>query len=157
MEKYWLLLLGVSLLAGVTELLMPRGGERAYVKLVGALCVLCLLISPLTDMLHALRTLDTDIIAAEFATEETEDYARVFADYVTGAETQELERQLEGLLRERFEMEEDSLEVRSEWEGERLNCIWICIYPSGMTTDPEPIEDFVETTLGFSCEILYDI
>jgi len=158
MREFWMTLLGVSLLSGVVEMLLPQEGEgKKYVKLVGALCVLTLLINPLASLLRGLWNEDPENIEEIFSAPETQDYEAVFSEAVLKGEREEIERLLEENIQRECGIQEGALTVRTHWEDDALTVVWVEVGMDGITVEPHAVISYVENWLGCRCEFLYDI
>lgn len=160
MQAYLIRILTLSCLCGLAEQLTPAGereGLRRSVRLLTALCLLSLAVSPLWQVRDALGGWDP---AAWARTPEGDGQAayeaRMAEKWQTAAEGQLCE-ELCALLAERFDVAAEDLSVTLSWTEEagarQLSGVWIALRGGAVLRDPRAIEETVEALLSCPCTV----
>ena len=157
MKDYLFSLLGASLCIALISLLSPNGSSAKYVRLLSALFLICVLISPMHGLIDGIRDLangelrlpewgDTDSSDAEQELQSTLDNAS--KSYFLQSLTQMLERE--------FSISPGELRCSAVWTavaGDQIkpSRIHVLLSGSAIWKDPKKIELFINELLGCEC------
>ena len=160
MQTYVIQILTMSLLCSLVEMLSPVGereGLRRAVRLVAALCLLCLMIEPLAGVRDVLGTFDLGAWAAGMEREAEEDYERLMEEKLTVVSREQVEGAVQELLREAFAVGEEECTVTVELEESggtlAVRGVWIALRGRAVLCDPREIEAAVKERLGCPCTV----
>ena len=133
---------------------------RGQIKLVTALCVLCIAIAPLAGLLKDIGGSDFDFFSKYTDKEDLEmQYEDIFKDSVGRYTAQDVARRSEELVCEKFGLDEEDLSIRasvSELEGRlSVDSATVMLYSGAIMTDPREIAEYLESLLECECEIVY--
>lgn len=159
MSEYLMSVIGGALLAGVVVNLLPEGGGegmKKYVKLLAALCVLTILISPAVSLLESLGTLARGGFEGLISDNRT-DFEGEYRGYMLEVGKENIERGVAALLFDKYGIPEGECRVKAEVrEGdEGLELIRINITLSGRSAlrDPYAIEGYLSGLLDCECRV----
>ena len=162
MKEYILTLVGVAVICGVVEMMSLSEGEiKNYLKLIGALCVLCVAISPIGTLLSTIRDGGMKEIFDKSEREVLkEQYAEVYLDSLGEEISEDIEERVEILLCERFDIDENDIDVAvfldtAENDVKVSECR-VILYPKAISKDPHKISDYIYDLLECECEIIYE-
>ncbi|MBO5845829.1 MAG: hypothetical protein J6Q77_04205 [Clostridia bacterium] len=163
MSKYIITLISLSVFSGVIHMLVPESSGdrlRGQIKLVTALCVLCIAIAPLAGLLKDIGGSDFDFFSKYTDKEDLEmQYEDIFKDSVGRYTAQDVARRSEELVCEKFGLDEEDLSIRasvSELEGRlSVDSATVMLYSGAIMTDPREIAEYLESLLECECEIVY--
>ncbi len=155
--EYFSTVIGVAVICSICALISPDGGAP-YVKLVGGLCVLCVLISPLSSIIE--NTVDhiedenffEDMYGDASVFENVED---IFDKALADASEGEIESGLKSLICRTFELREEDVEVYVALDEGSLSDASVCLAGRAVFADPHEIIKYVEEMLSCRCEIVY--
>lgn len=160
MQGYLIQILTVSLLCGLIETLAPAGereGLRRAVRLVTALCLLCLMVAPLREARERLRSFDLGGWAREMEEGGSEELERLMEEKLSAVTREQLESELYRLLDGQFGIsrQDCSLTVGLEEEDGVLTVreVWIALRGRAVLRDPRAIEAAVEEAWQCGCTV----
>lgn len=157
MSGYLMSVIGGALLAGVVTNLLPEGSGEAmkkYVSLLGALCVLSILISPALSVLDWLGDLagggyDRWLVRNE------EKYDDKYREYMLSIGKENIEIGVAALLHEKFGIPEGECrvvaEVKEGTQGLELIKITITLSGGSVLKNPYLIEEYLSGLLDCEC------
>jgi hypothetical protein len=155
--EYFSTVIGVAVVCSLCTVISPDA-EVSYVKLIGGLCILCVLISPLSSFIgDAVNYIEDESFFEEmygdvYVFENVEDiFDRALAD----ASKSEIERCLESMLCHTFEIREQEIEVYVSLEESSVSDVSVVLSGKAVFTDPHGIIEYIEETLACRCEIVY--
>ena len=160
MKEYLLALLAASLCAMLIGLLSPHGeggGLGAHVKLLLALFLICVLVTPLSEAVGTVRDwLAGDLPFLE-AEENEEDYREQLESSLTESSKGYFVQRLTETLRQKFSLENGTVRCVVQWnEGEsdiRPTRVTVLLSGSGIWKDPHAIREFTEELLQCECVV----
>ena len=166
MKGYVMMLIGTVLICSVALMIIPEGKIGKYVRLAGALCVLCVSISPLSSFIEALSGIDgnslPDIIFGEGVLGDGEGElspSDVYEENLMSASSENISLALRSMICREIKVDAENIEVYVELiEGEEEYLpqkVSVVLYGSAVLTDPHLIEEYIDTLLGCECEIIY--
>ena len=162
MREYVVSVVSFSSALGLVLLIVPEGvrsGLKKHVRLIGALCLICLLITTVSELLDSFDKLlngDLSGIVGRSASNELYDkYEAIYNAYVNGSYGENIERAVKDILFERFSIKGDNcrvtVELLSNGDGvSEPGKITVILSREGILCDPEKIKGFVSEM--FSCE-----
>ena len=158
------MLIGTSLVISFSAMLAPddktSGGTYAYVKFIASLCVLCVVISPLSSFVRNIASgeLIEDVF---YKTEDVygEEYEGVYDKTLMAAGGESVAAGLSSLLCRELGVNADELSVYVElYEGEGeylVKAVTVTLKKSAVLCDPQRIREIIEELCGCVCEIVY--
>ena len=162
MKDYIITLACISVFCGIVQILSPSGdgdGIKKNVRLISALCVLCVAAFPIGDFLIQLRDAELDI--SDYITKEELDaeYEKLFYEAMVDFSNESVAQRCKKILMSEFDMQEDELDIILfscvENDNIKIQRADIVIYFGGITQKPEPLRDTIESLLGCECRIIY--
>ena len=157
-KAYIISIFATALLITVVDILAPTGannGLSRHLKLISSLVFVCLLISPTVSLAERLGEFAKG--NWEFGIEgEIEDhYSEELQNALDNASQQYFEGMLTKTLCEEFQIAEDDLRVRVEWEGEgehlRPQKVTVILSGKAIWKNPAKIEEYVSSLLNCDC------
>ena len=158
MKEYLMTLISVALLNGVIETLSPQGTLRRYVRFVGSLGLICVMVLPILQAygrgeIDLSRLWETDV-------EEEIKYDEIYNQNFLYWEKKNAEQRLKNQIIQEFSMKEEELEVRlfleEEGENKALKNVILVLKETTVTIDPRELIRYVEQTLKTTCAVVYD-
>lgn len=163
MREYVITLIAVSIICGIVQTLAPEGngdGLRKYVKLASTLCLLCIIIAPVSVFIRELN--DNGIALGEgwLEVEELDGrYEEVYKESIEGYTAAELEEICETEVSRRFEISGDifdiSVVIISENEMLKVERATLFLHKTTDKNDPRDIAEYISYMLECECEIIY--
>lgn len=161
MKNYLITITTVSVCIGIYNVIAPHfKGLEKYTKMIGMVIVLCVVISPMRDLMDAidegwLENIKGDIIDIE---DEENGYDEMFKEYLNGFSIDEIKREIKDILLKKFEIPDDECEVsvKTEYKNGSLTLSHVQILLSGGSVfkNPYQIEDYFKVLLGCECQVL---
>lgn len=159
MGEYVFGIIGAAAVIGIMENLVPQNGKtKNYMRLVTALCLLCLVIKPLSAVAQTLPALFSDAVE-ELA--EEEDVTRSEYEAILEGEIADTVRaELRGAITEALEMRFGVTDcevgvslVRTDGELRAERAV-ITLMGKDIFKDPYAIEDYFGGLLGCECVVV---
>ncbi len=157
MREYLMSVIGAALIAGVISIAVPSGsgeGLKKYVTLIGSLCVLCILLSPVTEVLGLMSKIADGGFSGWFENTE-EEYGSKYNEFLLSVGRDNVEDGITALLNDQFGIPENECSVSAQVEersGE-LVIVRVDIILSGKSVlkDPYAIEKYISKLLDCEC------
>ena len=148
--------LSVALLSGVVGMLSPEGNTKKYVRLVGSLCILCALASPLVGLVVE----GEDGLELLFPTVDgAEAYEDIYREAIAEGVRENAELAVKNMLISRFDIAQEELEIILSvvWQGEKyeVDGATVILKSSLVAIDPREITEYIKGELGCSCTVVY--
>lgn len=160
MKQYLLNILTLSLACGLLDLLTPAGereGLRRGVRLLAGLCLLCVMIRPLTDLRDAIGEIDLGSWARGMERDAETEYERLMEEKLTAVSKEQLREELLTMLAEQFDIgcEDCTLTFEFDDAAQTLTVrrVWVALHGKAVLRDPRTVEAAVEGTLGCECTV----
>ena len=157
-KVYMLSIFATALLITVVDILAPTnngGGLSKYLKLVTSLVFVCILISPTVSLAQHLRDFANGNWEFEIEGDVEDHYFAELQDALDNASKDYFEGMLKQTLCKEFDIAEDDLRVRVDWDGlgEELRPQKVTVILSGKAIwkNPAKIEGYVSSLLGCAC------
>lgn len=159
MKEYVISIACVAVICSISSMLAPEGeggGLGKHIRLVSALvlCVVC--VSPVTSLLEELSNLDLYASFSEHYSPDGEKHEEIFKDSFDLSEERVLRDGIYSILFDRFEIGSDECDVSftiGESDGKRhLEKIFILLRGSAIWKDTGEIERVLSEI--FACEII---
>ncbi|MBE6633508.1 MAG: hypothetical protein E7620_04080 [Ruminococcaceae bacterium] len=153
MKAYLISLFGASLTIGLVELLAPASAQK-LLKLLSALLFLCVLASPLPDLIGELGSLSENgsLISPPPPSDEITDQMN---EALQSASKTYFVQSLTALLEREFSIQSGELRCAVLWEEQddqlRPQRVTVILSGSAIWKDPDPIEKTVSSLLGCEC------
>ena len=155
-KAYIISIFATALLITVVDILAPTGGGLSkHFKLVTSLVFVCILISPTLSLAEKLTDFANGDWQFEIEGDVEDHYAKKLQNALDEASKDYFSDMLKQTLCQEFEIGEDDLRVRVEWnsEGESLRPDMVTVILSGAAIwkNPAKIEEYVSSLLGCDC------
>ena len=156
MQAYFISLLTTALVGILIGMLCPDGGLAKHVRLLSALVLVCVLISPLKGAIEALRNFAENGIELPIGdSTQSEDLRNQFSEATDEASKSYFTQMLTETLEKEFSMPTGTVRCSIIWKksGEQLSPSRITVILSGSSIwkNPHEIETFVTTLLECEC------
>jgi hypothetical protein len=159
MKQYWITFVAVAILNGVVGMIAPEGDIKKYVRLLGALCLLCAVVQPILGW-SAEGGEWTEFLWGE--TEETvrSDYDEIYNQSLLQGGEKNAEILIKNRILEKFELSDESVDVRVNFaienEKVRLEEICLTIRKEAVLVDPRILTEYINEAYACSCTVVYD-
>lgn len=158
MREYLMSIITAALIVGLVGALVPEGGDlHRYVTFAGSLCVLILLISPITRVLGFVGELTDGGIDLPLEN-STEQYEEQFLQYITSLGNESIATELAGMICERFDIAEQECHVKVdtyEAQGEMaIGRVTVILSGKAIFRDPYEIEQYITDLIGCECAVV---
>lgn len=160
MSGYLLSVIAASLVVGVVGALVPAGegdGVRRTVCFVGALCVLCVLVAPVGNLLGWLGQVGDGISSLFGHAGYEQQYEQQYRDYLLSFGADSVAEALREHICERFDIPEEQCHVRvatGEREGELcVDEVTVILAGTALFRDPYEIEAYIGELFGCRCTV----
>lgn len=162
MKHYLIQILTFSLLCSLIEHLTPAGereGLRRAVRLLTALCMLCLMIAPLREAGDFFTSFDLGAWARETEQQSQARYEALMEQKLTAVTREQLRAELLTMLSEQFDIGADDCTLTVEFddgestEGVTVRQVWISLHGKAVLRDPRAVEAAVTSALGCPCTV----
>lgn len=159
MSGYFYGLLSTCLFCGFFGLIAPNGALGKYLRLLGGICVLCVMLSPLSTYLQSWET--EDLLSGLLGSDEQEsEFDEIYNKALAEAGCDQLEEywkeRLCGELSLRKEQVSVQVALEEDESGYRPSQVWVTLSGSAILADPALITATVEKVMECPCVILYD-
>ncbi len=163
MKGYIFTLIGVALIVGIAEMLSPDGerdGLRSHIRLISALCVLSVTLSPILSVIGALTDGEIDIAGAfDKDYTDTAMLEAVYNESLLLAGEENASQALEALICRELALNEGLIDVRITLDEKEESFVpsgvSVILYDGGFAIDPHAVTEYVESLLSCECEIIY--
>ena len=148
-------MIGVCVVGTVVSIISPNadgGGLSKQIRVIIAICVIGVCISPINEMMNYINEVDIDGLI-EFEDKIDSDYEEMFREYYSSGELQNLKVGIKQLLYDKFGVDgaECSVAVKVSEEG-KLERIFITLYGSAVFKNTREMEEYFAEAFG--CEIV---
>lgn len=161
MKNYLISIIWISVIVGIVELLSPHlNGFQKYTKMIGALCVLCVMITPLLNIKNAVADLDglKESLSDVENSSSYDEYKELLNRYLNEYSIEKVKEGIYMDLSEKFSIPESEAEILlfTEIKEDSLILSKIQIVLSGRSifNNPYNIEDYFGELLDCTCEVL---
>lgn len=161
MKSYLLSIIWISVIVGITELISPHLNRfQKYTKMIGALCVLCVVITPFLNLKNVYADFDR---LKESLTEGKdpalyEEYNEILNKYLNEFSADKAQEEINNMLKEKFGIPPSEAEVillTDIQDGEiKLTGIQIWLSGNSIFNNPYNIESHFEELFNCTCEVL---
>jgi hypothetical protein len=160
MEAYLITLIGISMLVSVVGMVTPLK-EKKYTRLVCTLCLLCVILKPLPEILDSelFSLFSLDGLSEENGSGEESFYNDIYNNTLRQASAQRISEGLEAMMIKDLGLPAGEFEVRVEIDDSegyvKVNKTSVLIKEGAVARDPKRIVAYLEEMLGCKCEIVY--
>jgi len=161
MKEYIMTLVGVAIFCGVIEMMsLSEGTIKNHLKLIASLCVLCVAITPLGEVLKIIGDGEINEMINRYDKDELElEYKAVYIENLDKEMDSEISSRMESMLCEEFDVAADDIDVvifsEASEESVKINKTCVVLYPGAIAKDPHKISRYVSDSLKCECEIIY--
>ena len=154
MKEYLLSIVLASILGGICEELL-HGSLKRYLRWVTGICVLAVIVLPVTDLARGLSEWVSSDVMDEIIgeTEAREDYAEIMNAQLQDFGVRESERVLATAIAERFSIDSTMLKVTLSGENGQYRVV-VCLSGSAIWQNPYLIEIYVNETFALPCDVI---
>ena len=158
MKDFVIVLISVALLNGAFGMLSPDGDLKKYIKLLGSLCLVCAVASPIFSAIKA----DGGGFDGLFpdASEDQGGYEEIYGEALADGAEETLERILKERAVTDLEIKEDEIDfdvALERTDGEYgISDVTVYIHHGGIFVDPRSITALVNEFCDVSCTVIYD-
>lgn len=164
MNEYIYSIVCLSTAVGMVSVLCPeesRQGIKKYVRLIGAVCLLCALIKPVSELLDAIKKFDADELSNMIQPEgEVYDkYESIYQNYLDGHYGNNIGQAVKDCLFEKFDINNEDCRVNTEFEdinGDGVRepkKITVILSGRAKFNDPDAISKLVLNVFGCACVV----
>lgn len=163
MSEYIYSTVCLAVAVGIVLLIAPDGarqGLKKHIKLIGSLCLICVLIKPTTELLEAIDRLTSEgfsgIFESESESEIYDKYENIYQDYLSGTYGKNIGEAVKDGLLKRFGIAKDECRVISEFEEADSDAvsepkkITVVLSGNAKFKEPNAIKAFIEEL--FECD-----
>ena len=161
MSEYVFTVIVVSVSIGLFHVLAPdHNGIEKYVRIVGMLVILCVMVSPITDLI---KNLDGDFfedlkdkLTAD--KENTEDYDKIFQEYLESYSYNGIKGTIGDMLNKEFNIPKNEMDIRlsidSATDSPTIKNVQILLSGNSIFQNPYKIEEYIKSKLKCECQVL---
>lgn len=160
MREYLMSVICAALAVGVIGVLVPEGeggGLRRHMGLIGALCVVAILISPAHHLLEFLGGLSEGDWHVD-TEQNVEQYEAEYSKYLASLGERELADGLATLICNEFDISPEQCHVNAkigQYDGQAMaEQVTVILSGTALLRDPYAIEKFVSEMLGCECTVV---
>ena len=161
MSEYVFTVIIASVTIGLFHVLAPdNSGIEKYVRIVGMLVILCVMVSPITNFL---KNLDGDFFddlkdKLTSDTEKTEDYDKIFREYLESYSYNDIKETIADMLNKEFGIPQNDMDIRlsieSANEPPTIKSVQILLSGNSIFQNPYKIEEYITSKLKCECQVL---
>lgn len=157
MKDYFFTLIGASLCVMLVSLLSPPGGSAKYVRLLTALFLICVIVSPVGGWIENIRDLaNGDIPLPEWGTTTDEDAKEELQNTLGSASKTYFLQSLTQMLESEFSISAGEIRCSAVWreaeDGQTVPAeIHVLLSGRAIWKDPKKIEAYIYELLGCAC------
>ena len=161
MKEYIITLISVSIFCGLIEMMsLSEGGLKKHIRLIASLCVLCVAVAPMGDLINVIKNYDVEERTDIFEGEDTENkYYDIYVSNLGEHTAESIEENTKRLLGDEFDMEHDAFDVivLLDLSDEKfaVEKVSVVLYPKAIFKDPHKISEYISNLLKCECEIIY--
>ncbi len=161
MKNYLITIISASICVGIYNIISPQfHGIQKYSKMIGMLIVMCVMISPVKELLNTFdkngfENIKDNILDSEDTSKE--EYNDIFKDYLNRFSVDEIKRKIKDILYQKFEIPEDECEISvftKYDEGLKISSIQILLSGKSIFKNPYTIEKHFGELLDCTCQVL---
>lgn len=162
MKNYLITVITVSICIGLYNIISPQfHGLEKYSKMIGMLVVLCVIISPLKEIVNTfdedgLQDVKDNILNSEDKT--SNEYDEIFENYLNSFSIEEIKREIKEIMSEKFDIPKDECEItvftNTENEQLKISSLQILLLGKSVFKNPYTIEEYFENLLNCTCQVL---
>lgn len=171
MKNYLVSLVIVALCTGITELMIPEriaNGIKNNVKLIGALCTICILIAPILPIINKYGKIENyiekslDFIRSEYDSKISEfrnnsdiyDENEIYKEALLFSARENVEKYVLQQLNNKFDIKSENCKIRIEFSEDMdshayVSKITIILKGADVWKNPYEIEKYFEDKLSF--------
>lgn len=159
MKEYLLGVMIISLVGSIIMSTAPRGGSAGALKLICALCAVCVIAMPFLGLVSDRWGIDG--VRDIFAVNENDEryYDEIYNSQLTEVQLLNAEKTLKKQIIQGFSFDDDSFDVNiilsSKSDEKSIEKVELIIYTSGVAIDPHAVEKYIYDCLECPCETIY--
>ena len=155
MREYLLTLMSVALLGGIVGMISPEGDIKKYVRLIGALCLLCAISRPIATSIYD-GSLDMDGLLENGAEHESVNYEQIYENMLSEGGKSYAKEVIKGYIAKDLELEESTFDIEITSDSEGVESVTVYLRDEAIFADPKKIAEYVNDKFGCACVVVYD-
>ena len=162
MDNYLITVVTVCICVGIYNVIAPNSnGLEKYSKMIGMLVVLCVIISPIKELINTfdednLQSIKDSLINPDNA--EENEYDQIFDDYLSSFSIEEVKKEMKNILSKEFDIPDNECDIKLSTEICNdelvLSKAQILLTGKSIFKNPYSIEEYFSKLLQCSCEVL---
>ena len=159
MSGYVYSIVCIAAAGGIVCVVSPDSGIKKHLKLVCALCLLCVMIAPTSNFINSLRDvfdIDGTGLLGESDGEVRDAYESIYNRYLEGGYSDNIGEAVKDVLYEKMGVSKENCRMLvqlSEKDGVReIRKITVILSGANVFKDPDQIKNTVFETFGCECE-----
>lgn len=161
MKSYLLSVIVISVVKGICDIISPDlKSIKKYIKVIGALCVLCVVISPLISIVNDIDDGVFDGMKNELLSDQEHsrgELNEILNNYLNEYSIDMLKKELHAILEEKFQIpsSESEIIISTTKSNEKIEISEMLILLSGRSIfkNPYEIENYISTLLSCNCSV----
>ena len=162
MKNYLITVITVAICVGIYNIISPGlHGIEKYSKMIGMLVLLCVIVSPIREVINTFDENGFDNIKESILDSNNEsenEYSEIFKEYLNSYSVEKVKKEVCDILFEKYEIPDEECEVKIYTQYQEGNLIisnmQIVLSGKSIFKNPYVIEEYFETLLSCSCEVL---
>ena len=159
MKEYLMTLMSVSLLNGIIHMISPEGDIKKYVRLLGALCLLCAIAVPIFAALSEGGP-DLSFLSEIGQEAEQQNYDEIYQNTLIQSGEAEAAKVMKNRMIQELSMKNETFDVSVEFVSKNddivLGNVTVLLRDSAIFTDPRQVIDWVNEVYQCPCIIVYE-
>ena len=159
MKEYWMTFVAVAILNGVVGMIAPEGDIKKYVRLLGALCLLCAVVQPILIWTSEGGEW-TEFLWGDTEHEAQMDYDEIYNHSLIQGGEKNAEMIVKNRILEDFELSDESVDVQVDFVIEKeevmMGEVRLTIRKEAILIDPRALTEYVNEQYSCPCTVIYD-
>ena len=155
MREYLLTLMSVALLSGIIGMISPEGDTKKYVRLIGALCLLCAIARPIAASIYD-GSFGIDGLLQNEAENETENYEEIYEKMLSEGGKSYAEEVIKGYIAKDMSLEESTFDIEISDDSSGVASVTVYLRDGAIFADPRKISEYVNDKFDCACVVVYD-
>jgi hypothetical protein len=155
MKEYLIALFCVCCAAAVVKAISPEGATKKHIELICSVCIISAMALPLSNVISGI----TDIKSL-FGDNEAlvDNYDEIYKSHLLNEGIKSAEDAISRDVCKSVDVPDGAIKIRLylNENGEEVSSATAIVGKDAVTADPKLIKDYVKSTLGAECEIVYD-
>ena len=163
MNEYVVSIIGVSIIVGVCEMLVPKySGIDKFFRMIGLLCILCVLINPIKNAINTFDNGFLDDLKEQISdmdnSSEKENYEEILNEFLSDHSIEQFKSQIKELLENDFNIPEEECEISVKTHyinnAVSVELLQIKLIGKSIFKNPYEIEEYFSRLLDCQCVVV---